>query len=151
MSCPFEEVEEVMKIAAQSGAMTKLGLLAMTACISPVFLQATPPACPSTVAAGAAFPDSTYVCSETDNYWLEFTDLGAITPGDTALPAGTIFHIDTVTPGTIAVTIEPGGTAQFASDDTYSWEYDVVEDSASNAPSNTLVPITVRRFPTQPS
>lgn len=128
-----------MKIAAQSGAMTRLGWLALTACMSPLFLQAAvPPACPTTAGQNAVFSGAT-LCAETDNYWFEFTDLDGTTLGNslgvnTALPTNTNFHIDSVIPGNIAITIEPGGPAQFATGDTYGLMFDVVEDAAGNVP-----------------
>jgi hypothetical protein len=91
------------------------------------------PACPSTVFAGATFPPASgYVCSETDNFWLDFQDIGAGTIGDTALPTGTTFHIDQLVPGEIAITLEPSSTLQFLAGDTYSWGFEIIEDSSTN-------------------
>jgi len=112
----------------------KILLLAGLICLSPAFLSAGT-ACPSMVALTNTFPTSTsYVCDETDNVWFQFQDLGAVTAGETALPAGTIFHIDTVTTDEIDITLEPGETAQFVAGDTYSWTFSVAEDAFTNPP-----------------
>lgn len=118
-----------MKNAGRRAGPRRILLAAIWACLAPLIVRADSiPPCPSTVVANAAFPDNSYICSETDNLWLGFENLG------TPLPEGTIFHIDTVTPGTVAITIEPGGSDQFTPGDTYSWEYEVIEDDPDNAP-----------------
>jgi hypothetical protein len=110
-------------------------LLGGLICLSPALLTAGPVACPSTVALTNVFPTSTsYVCSETDNVWYQFQDLGAVTTGETALPTGTVFHIDTISPDDIAITLEPGATAQFVAGDIYSWTFSVAEDAITNDP-----------------
>lgn len=53
-------------------------------------------------------------------------------PGDSALPTGTTFHIDQITPGDIAITLEPSGGAQFLPGATYAWSFVVVENSLTN-------------------
>lgn len=90
--------------------------------------------CPNTVGQNAAYPSGNYVCRETDNLWFGFTDAGAVTPGDSALPVGTIFHIDNVGPNDLAITLEPGGTATFLTGATYAWSFFVTEDSFGNMP-----------------
>jgi hypothetical protein len=109
-------------------------LLGGLICLSPVLLTAGPVTCPSTVAPTNTFPTSGYVCTETDNVWYQFQDLGAVTAGEMALPTGTIFHIDTIGPDDIAITLEPGATAQFVATDTYSWTFSVAEDEITNTP-----------------
>ena len=123
-----------MKSKAGRIAVTQIGLLAITTCLLPVLLQAdTPSSCAATVVTADPFPSaSNYVCSDGYNYWLGFTDLGAITPGETALPTGTMLYATAVAPGTVAITLEPGGTAQFLPGQTYSWEYEFVESSPGN-------------------
>jgi hypothetical protein len=117
------------------GSRVKMFLLGGLICLSPALLTAGPVACPSTVALTNVFPTSTsYVCSETDNVWYQFQDLGAVTTGETALPTGTIFHIDTISPNDIAITVEPGATAQFVAGDIYSWTFSVAEDAITNIP-----------------
>jgi len=109
------------------GGLEKLVLCAVVASLSPLILRATPiTACPSTIVADAGFPGVSYVCSEGDDLWLGFENLGA------PLPDGTIFHIDSVASSTAAITLEPGGTDQFIAGDTYKWEYEIIEDSAAN-------------------
>lgn len=114
------------------GMIAEIAFGAGLVCLSPILLNASPLACPTTVIDNAAFPSGTYVCLETDNVWLSFADLGAVTSGMSALPDGTIFHIDTVVPGEVSITIEPTLENQFAAGATYSWTYEVVEDSLSN-------------------
>jgi len=117
------------------GSMVKIFLLGGLICLSPALLSASSLGCPSTVVQNAAFPASTsYVCNETDNVWFQFEDLGAITPGETALPVGTIFHVDTINPRDIAITLEPAGGGQFVAGDTYSWTFSVAEDAITNIP-----------------
>lgn len=92
------------------------------------------PSCPTQVTDNVTFPSGgNYVCAETDNYWLDFVDYGG-SNGITSLPEGTIFHIDSMAPGEVAITIEPSTGAQFLAGDTYKWGYDVVENSFDNEP-----------------
>jgi hypothetical protein len=127
-------MRKIMKFAAQRGALTSLGLMAMTAFISPGFLRATSlPACPVTVIPGVVF-GSESICYESDNYWLNFTDLSTVDSAYTALPANLVFHIDSVASGIIAITIEPALGSQFQAGDTYAWEFDVVENDPGNPP-----------------
>lgn len=119
-------------------AAAKWSIAAGLAFIFPALLKAGPPACPNTVADMAIFPGAAnngYVCSETDNVWYDFEDLSTLSMSTyTALPADTYFHIDQIVPYQIAITLEPGGMAQFAGGQTYSWTFTVAEDSLSNLP-----------------
>lgn len=116
------------------GSRVKIFLLGGLICLSPAFLIAGPVTCPSTVALTNTFPASTYVCNETDNIWFKFQDLGAVTMGQTALPTGTIFHIDTITPDDVAITLEPGASGQFLAGATYSWTFSVAEAALTDIP-----------------
>jgi len=121
------------------GSRVKIFLLGGLICLSPALLSAGPVTmCPSTVALTNTFPSTSYVCTETDNVWFQFVDLSTLNSTNntnyTALPDGTYFHIDTITPSDIAITLEPGQGGQFVAGDTYAWTYSVAEDATANPP-----------------
>lgn len=111
------------------------GVLLAVACFTPALLNASSlGACPTTVIEDVTFPaGGSYLCQETDNIWLNFFDYGG-SGGITPLPPGTIFHIDTVVPDEVAITLEPSLSGQFVAGDTYEYGYGVVEDAFSNPP-----------------
>lgn len=116
------------------GSMRKVAFWASVPCFAFLLNAQSPAPCPTTVGQNITFPTGSYICGETDNVWYAFEDLGAVTAGDSALPDDTVFHIDTVVPGTIAITLEPAGPAQFNPGATYSWTFIVAEDDVTNQP-----------------